>query len=65
MDTLPLYGELLSFCSFQAFHQRCEPLSFANELVSKLSRTLAAALVMTVALAEICLMPAVRNTCAC
>ena len=46
-STLPSYGELLSFCSTQSPYQRCVPSLLANEPVSKLSRTLAAASVVT------------------
>src|SRR6185369_5126771 len=46
MVTLPSNGELLSLVSTQSPYQRCVPSLLANEPVSKLSRTLAAACVV-------------------
>ena len=53
----PPCGLLSSFCSTQSPYQRCVPSLLANEPVSKLSRTLAAACVVTMELGVICLMP--------
>src|SRR5688500_10242806 len=61
MAIRPSYGELLS-CSSQSPYQRCVPSLLANELLSKLSRTYAAANVVTIAFVVTGLTPAVERT---